>query len=73
MSIFVREGLVCGDFMCGGIRYFRAIGNTFLVHSRKFVSVKLQRMFAFLSSLGAILSYLKDYALPICTFFMRTT
>ena len=33
MGLFVREGLVCGDFMCGGIRYFRAIVNTFLVHS----------------------------------------
>ena len=63
MGLFVREELVSGDFMCGGIRYFRAIGNTFLVHSRKFVSVNLQRMFAFLSSqkfLGAILSYLTD-------------
>ena len=48
MGLFVREGLICGDFMCEGIRYFRASGNTFLVHSRKFVSVKLQRMFAFL-------------------------
>ena len=63
MGLFVREGLVSGDFMCGGIRYFRAIGNTFLIHSRKFVAVNLQRMFVFLSSqkfLGAILSYLTD-------------
>ena len=63
MGLLVSEGLVCGDFMCGGIRHFRASGNTFLVHSRKFVSVKLQRMFAFLSSqkfLGAILSYRTD-------------
>ena len=63
MGLFVREGLVSGDIMCGGIRYFRATGNTFLVHSRKFVSVKLQRMFAFLSSqkfLGAIPSHLTD-------------
>ena len=58
-----REGLICGDFMCGGIRYFIAIGNTFLVHSRKFVSAKLQRMLALLSSrkfLGAIPSHLTD-------------
>ena len=63
MGLFVREELICGDFMCGGIRYFIAIGNTFLVHSRKFVSAKLQRMFAFLSSrkfLGAIPSHLTD-------------
>ena len=63
MDLFVREGLVTEDFMCGGIRYFRAIENTFLVHSRKFVSVKLQIMFTFLSSqkfLGAILSHLTD-------------
>ena len=63
MGLFVREGIICGDFMCGGIRYFRVIVNTFLVHSRKFVSVKLQIMFAFLSSrkfLGAIPSHLTD-------------
>ena len=63
MGLFVREGLVSGDLMCGGIRYFRAIGNTFLVHSRKYVSVKLQRIFAFLISqkfLGVILSHLTD-------------
>ena len=63
MGLFVREGIICGDFMYGGIRYFRAIVNTFLVHSRKFVSVKLQRMFAFLSSrkfLDAIPSDLTD-------------
>ena len=63
MGLFVREGIICGDFMCGGIQYFRAIANTFLVHSRKFVSVKLQRMFAFLSSrkfLSAIPSDLTD-------------
>ena len=29
MGLFVREELICGDFMCGGIRYFIAIGNTF--------------------------------------------
>ena len=63
MGLFVRERLVSGDFMCGGIRYFRVIGDTFLVDSRKFVSVKLQRIIAFLSSqkfLGAILSHLTD-------------
>ena len=63
MGLLVREGLASADFMCRGIRYFRAIGNTFLDHSRKFVSVKLQRMFAYLSSqkfLGAILSHLTD-------------
>ena len=63
MGLFVRERLVSGYFMCRGIRYFRAIGNTFLVDSRKLVSVKLQRMFGFLSSqtfLGAILSHLTD-------------
>ena len=63
MGLFVREELVSGDFMCGGIRYFRAIGTTFLVHSRRFVSVKLRRMFAFLSSqkfLGAVPSHLTD-------------
>ena len=27
MGLFVREELICGDFMCGGIRYFIAIGN----------------------------------------------
>ena len=48
MGLFLREGLVSGGIMYGGIRYFRATENTFLVHSRKFVSVKLQRMFAFL-------------------------
>ena len=63
MGLFVREGLICGDFMCGEIRYLIAIRYTFLVHSRQFVSVKLQRMFAFLSSrkfLGAIPSHLTD-------------
>ena len=63
MGLFVREELICGDFMCGGIRYFIAIGNTFLVHSRTFVSAKLQRMFSFMISrkfLGAIPSHLTD-------------
>ena len=63
MGLFGREGLICGDFMCRGIRYFIAIGNSFLVHSRNFVSVKLQRIFAFLSSrkfLGGIPSHLTD-------------
>ena len=63
MGLFMREGLVFGDFMCGGTRYFRAIGNTFLVHSRMFMSAKLQRMLVFLSSqkiLGAIPSHPTD-------------
>ena len=61
MGLSVREGLICGDFMCGVMRYFRKTENTFLVHSRKFVSVKLQKTFAFLRKfLGAILSHLTD-------------
>ena len=63
MGLFVREGLICGDFMFGEIHYFRTIENTFLVHSRMFVSVKLQQIFAYLSSrkfLGAIPSHLTD-------------
>ena len=44
MGLSVRLELICGDFMCGKIRLFRKIGNTVLVHSRKFVSVKLQKM-----------------------------
>ena len=63
MGLSVREGLTCGDFVCGVMRYFRKTENTFLVHSRKFVSVKRQKIFAFLSSrkfLGAIPSHLTD-------------
>ena len=63
MGLFVREGLICGDFICEVIRCFIAIVNSFLVHSRNFVSVKLQRIFAFLSSqklLGGIPSHLTD-------------
>ena len=63
MCLFVRDGLICRDFMSGELRYFRTIGKNFLVHSRKFVSVKLQKMFAFLSSrkfLDAIPSHLTD-------------
>ena len=63
MGLFMREGLISRDFTCGGIRYFRAIRNTFLVHSRKSVSVKLQRMLLYLSSqkfLGAIPYHLTD-------------
>ena len=59
----MREEFICGDFMCGGIRYFSKIGNIFLVHSRTDVFVKLQQIFAFLSSqkfLGAIPSHLTD-------------
>ena len=63
MGLFVREGLICAGFICRGIQYFRAIENTFKIYSRMFVSVKLQRMFAFLSSqkfMGAIPSHLTD-------------
>ena len=40
MGLFVMEGLICGNFMCR---------ETILVHWRKFVSLKLQNVFAFLS------------------------
>ena len=63
-------GLVCGDIMCGVMRYFRKTENTFLVHSQKFVSVKLQKFFRFfekVSGRNTWTQYLTDEALLICT------
>ena len=39
-----NKGLICRGLMSGVIRHFRKLscGNTFLAHSRKFMSVKLQ-------------------------------
>ena len=31
MGLSVREELICGDFMCGEIRYFRKIGKNFRI------------------------------------------
>ena len=63
IGLFLWEELIRGDFICGEIRCFRKIGNIFLVHLRTVVFVKLQQIFAFLSSqkfLGAIPSHLTD-------------
>ena len=74
MGLSVRGGLICGDFMCGVMRYFRKTENAFLVHSQKFMSVKLQKFFRIFEKVSGRNTF-PSYRLSTANlyFFMRTT